>query len=76
MSHRELGAARTRQRRTRFPAVHQSTPASVPEVPQEPAELAAEGEVCHIGLSAAGPATIRRAHAVHPVAAVQSEYSL
>jgi len=36
----------------------------------------AEGKVCHIGLSAAGPATIRRAHAVHPVTALQSEYSL
>ena len=40
------------------------------------AELVAEGKVCHIGLSAAGPATIRRAHAVHPVTALQSEYSL
>ncbi|MDG4824632.1 aldo/keto reductase [Asanoa sp. WMMD1127] len=40
------------------------------------AELVAEGKVRHIGLSEAGPATIRRAHAVHPVAAVQTEYSL
>lgn len=40
------------------------------------AELVAEGKVRHIGLSEAAPATIRRAHAVHPVAAVQSEYSL
>jgi aryl-alcohol dehydrogenase-like predicted oxidoreductase len=40
------------------------------------AELVAEGKVRHIGLSEAGPATIRRAHAVHPLAAVQSEYSL
>jgi aryl-alcohol dehydrogenase-like predicted oxidoreductase len=40
------------------------------------AGLVAEGKVCHIGLSAAGPATIRRAHAVQPVAALQSEYSL
>jgi aryl-alcohol dehydrogenase-like predicted oxidoreductase len=40
------------------------------------AELVAEGKVRYIGLSAAGPATIRRAHAVHPVAALQSEYSL
>jgi aryl-alcohol dehydrogenase-like predicted oxidoreductase len=39
-------------------------------------ELVAEGKVRHIGLSEAGPETIRRAHAVHPVAAVQSEYSL
>ncbi|GAA2011763.1 aldo/keto reductase [Catenulispora yoronensis] len=40
------------------------------------AELVAEGKVRHFGLSEAGPETIRRAHAVHPVAAVQSEYSL
>ncbi|WP_392756560.1 aldo/keto reductase [Streptomyces sp. LN590] len=40
------------------------------------AELIAEGKVRHIGLSEAGPATIRRAHAVHPVAALQTEYSL
>ena len=39
-------------------------------------ELVAEGKVRHIGLSEAGPETIRRAHAVHPIAAVQSEYSL
>jgi aryl-alcohol dehydrogenase-like predicted oxidoreductase len=40
------------------------------------ARLVAEGKVRHIGLSEAGPATIRRAHAVHPVAALQTEYSL
>lgn len=40
------------------------------------AELVAEGKIRHIGLSEAGPGTIRRAHAVHPVTAVQSEYSL
>src|SRR5438046_3683740 len=40
------------------------------------AGLVAEGKVRHIGLSEAGPATIRRAHAVHPVAALQTEYSL
>jgi len=39
-------------------------------------ELIAEGKVKHWGLSEASAATIRRAHAVHPVAAVQSEYSL
>src|SRR2546428_9875003 len=39
-------------------------------------ELVAEGKVRYIGLSEAGPATIRRAHAVHPVAALQTEYSL
>ncbi|MFD5162438.1 aldo/keto reductase [Streptomyces hawaiiensis] len=40
------------------------------------AELVAEGKVRHIGLSEAGAETIRRAHAVHPVAALQTEYSL
>ncbi len=40
------------------------------------AELVAEGKVRHIGLSEAAPETIRRAHAVHPVTALQSEYSL
>ncbi|MEU6251321.1 aldo/keto reductase [Streptomyces sp. NPDC047043] len=40
------------------------------------AELVAEGKIRHIGLSEAGVETIRRAHAVHPVAALQSEYSL
>jgi aryl-alcohol dehydrogenase-like predicted oxidoreductase len=39
-------------------------------------ELVEAGKVRHIGLSEAAAATIRRAHAVHPVAAVQSEYSL
>jgi len=40
------------------------------------AELVAEGKVRHLGLSEAAPETIRRAHAVHPIAAVQTEYSL
>jgi aryl-alcohol dehydrogenase-like predicted oxidoreductase len=40
------------------------------------AELVAEGKIRHIGLSEAAPETIRRANAVHPVAAVQTEYSL
>ena len=40
------------------------------------AALVAEGKVRYIGLSEAGPATIRRAHAVHPIAALQTEYSL
>src|SRR5438034_3051528 len=40
------------------------------------AELVAAGKVRHIGLSEAGPATIRRAQAVHPVTALQTEYSL
>jgi aryl-alcohol dehydrogenase-like predicted oxidoreductase len=40
------------------------------------AELVEQGKVRHIGLSEAAPATIRRAHAVHPITAVQTEYSL
>src|SRR5438105_4747610 len=40
------------------------------------AELVAEGKIRHIGLSEAGAATIRRAHAVHPITALQTEYSL
>ena len=40
------------------------------------AELVREGKVRFLGLSEAGEATIRRAHAVHPIAALQSEYSL
>lgn len=52
-----------------------------PEVPIEDvagtvAELVQQGKVRHFGLSEAGADTIRRAHAVHPVTAVQSEYSL
>jgi aryl-alcohol dehydrogenase-like predicted oxidoreductase len=40
------------------------------------AELVALGKVRYVGLSEAGPNTIRRAHAVHPITALQSEYSL
>ena len=40
------------------------------------AQLVAEGKVRHIGLSEAGVDTIRRANAVHPITALQSEYSL
>ncbi|MBM4794214.1 aldo/keto reductase [Streptomyces sioyaensis] len=40
------------------------------------AELVAAGKVRHLGLSEASAATIRRAHAVHPIAALQSEWSL
>jgi aryl-alcohol dehydrogenase-like predicted oxidoreductase len=52
-----------------------------PAVPMEDVagavgELVAEGKVRFFGLSEAGAANIRRAHAVHPVSAVQSEYSL
>lgn len=52
-----------------------------PEVPIEDVagtvrDLIAEGKVGHFGLSEAGPETIRRAHAVQPVAMLQTEYSL
>jgi aryl-alcohol dehydrogenase-like predicted oxidoreductase len=52
-----------------------------PNVPNEDVagtvrDLIAEGKVKHFGLSEAGVRTIRRAHAVQPVAALQSEYSL
>ncbi|MFJ8083288.1 aldo/keto reductase [Streptomyces sp. NPDC096205] len=40
------------------------------------AELVRAGKVRHLGLSEAAPDTIRRAHAVHPIAALQSEWSL
>ncbi|HET8723330.1 MAG TPA: aldo/keto reductase [Anaeromyxobacteraceae bacterium] len=40
------------------------------------AELVKAGKVRYLGLSEAGPATIRRAHAVHPISALQTEYSL
>lgn len=48
----------------------------VEEVAGAVGELVQEGKVRHLGLSEAGPDTIRRAHAVHPVTAVQSSYSL
>lgn len=48
----------------------------VEEVAQTVAGLVQEGKVLHFGLSEVAPATLRRAHAVHPVAALQSEYSL
>ncbi|SFX81030.1 MULTISPECIES: aldo/keto reductase [unclassified Pseudomonas] len=52
-----------------------------PQVPVEEtvgamAELVRAGKVCHIGICEASAETIRRAHGVHPLAAVQSEYSL
>jgi aryl-alcohol dehydrogenase-like predicted oxidoreductase len=40
------------------------------------AELVQAGKVCYLGLSEAGVKTIRRAHAVHPISALQTEYSL
>ncbi|MFF3065112.1 aldo/keto reductase [Oerskovia sp. NPDC057915] len=56
---------------------HRVDPAvPVEDVAGTVAELVAEGKVAHFGLSEAGAGTIRRAHAVHPVTALQSEYSL
>ena len=39
-------------------------------------DLIKEGKVLHYGLSEPGPQTVRRAHAIHPVTAIQNEYSL
>lgn len=52
-----------------------------PETPIEEtvgamADLVAQGKVRHLGLSEAAPATVRRAHVVHPISALQTEYSL
>jgi len=48
----------------------------IEETVGELAALVTEGKIRHIGLSEAAPDTIRRAHAEHPITAVQSEYSL
>lgn len=56
---------------------HRVDPAvSIEDVAGAVKELIKEGKVLHFGLSEAGPDTIRRAHAVQPVSAVQTEYSL
>lgn len=56
---------------------HRVDPAvPIEEVAGTVAELVRQGKVLHFGLSEAGAATIRRAHAVHPVAALQVHYSL
>jgi aryl-alcohol dehydrogenase-like predicted oxidoreductase len=52
-----------------------------PDVPIEEtvgamAELVTEGKVLHLGLSEAAPDTIRRAHAVHPISAIETEWSI
>ena len=57
--------------------LHRVDPATpIEETVGAMAELVQQGTVRHIGLSEASPATIRRAHAVHPIAALQTEYSL
>ncbi len=56
---------------------HRVDPAvPIEEVAGAVKELIAQGKVCHFGLSEAGVDSIRRAHAVQPVTALQSEYSL
>jgi aryl-alcohol dehydrogenase-like predicted oxidoreductase len=54
--------------------VDKDTP--IEETVGELAKLVAEGKIRHIGLSEAAAATIRRAHRVHPITALQTEYSL
>ena len=54
--------------------VDRNTP--IEETAAAVADLIAAGKVLHFGLSEAGPDTIRRAHAIHPVTALQTEYSL
>ena len=48
----------------------------IEETVEAMAELVKEGKILHIGLSEAAPETIRRAHAVHPITALQTEYSV
>jgi aryl-alcohol dehydrogenase-like predicted oxidoreductase len=74
-----VDAALTRLRTDRIDLLYQHR--VDPKVPIEDVagtvkELIAQGKVKHFGLSEAGAATIRRAHAVQPVTALQSEYSL
>lgn len=54
--------------------VDASTP--IEDTVGEMAKLVKEGKVRYLGLSEAGPGTIRRAHQVHPISALQTEYSL
>ncbi|MDO6704624.1 aldo/keto reductase [Photobacterium sp. 1_MG-2023] len=57
--------------------IHRLDPnAAIETTMQTLAALVAEGKIAHIGLSEVSASTLRRAHAVHPVTAVQTEYSL
>jgi len=57
--------------------MHRKDPdVEIEEIVGTMAELVSQGKVKHIGLSEVDAETIRRAHAVHPIAALQSEYSL
>jgi aryl-alcohol dehydrogenase-like predicted oxidoreductase len=73
----EASLARLRVERIDLLYQHRVDPrVPIEEVAGTVRELLAQGKVKHFGLSEAGPDTIRRAHAVQPVAALQSEYSL
>jgi len=57
--------------------MHRRNPATpIEETVAAMASLKEEGKILHLGLSEVAPATLRAAHAVHPIAAVQMEYSL
>ena len=71
-----LAAARRRPRSTSTTSTASTTTTPIEETVGAMAELVAAGKVRHLGLSEAAPATIRRAHAVHPITALQTEYSL
>jgi len=77
---REVAEASLRRLRTDFIDLlyqHRVDPAvPIEDVVGAMADLVREGKVRFLGLSEAGEETIRRAHAVHPISALQSEYSL
>ncbi len=77
---REVAEASLRRLRTEvidlFYQHRVDTEVPIEDVAGTVGELIREGKVLHFGLSEAGAATIRRAHAVQPVAALQSEYSI
>ena len=57
--------------------MHRQDPSmDIEEIVGAMADLVTEGKVKHIGLSEVDPATLRRAHAIHPISALQTEYSL
>lgn len=57
--------------------MHRQDPAvEIEDIVGAMSELVQQGKVKHIGLSEVDPATLRRAHAVHPISALQTEYSL
>jgi aryl-alcohol dehydrogenase-like predicted oxidoreductase len=76
-AHTEAALKRLRTDRIDLLYQHRVDPAvPIEEVAGTVKELIAAGKVKHFGMSEAGASTIRRAHAVQPVAALQSEYSL